>query len=318
FGQNMTSLTYSLSRAMGRMMKSGEEIIITALDHEANRGPWLALEESGIVIREVRMQPNGILDYRDLKEKVNPHTRLIALGYCSNALGTVNNVQMARELADKVGAWLLLDAVHYAAHFPIDVQTIGCDFLLCSAYKFYGPHVGMLYSKPGLLDLLPVDRLRTQEQAAPYLIETGTLNHAALAGVSATIDYIASFGSGNNYREKIVDAMETISGYEHRLGEQLYRGLSSMHGVKIQGVDFMDSQRAPTISFLVEGMTASQLCEKLSERSICAWDGHFYAIRAMEMLGLQEKGGVTRLGVLVYNTLEEIDYTISAINEIIP
>ncbi|MCZ6901101.1 MAG: aminotransferase class V-fold PLP-dependent enzyme, partial [Bacteroidetes bacterium] len=137
-------------------------------------------------------------------------------------------------------------------------------------------------------------------------------------GVSATIDYIASFGSGNNYREKIVDAMETISGYEHRLGKQLYRGLSSMHGVKIQGVDFMDSQRAPTISFLVEGMTARQVCTQFAERSICAWDGHFYAIRAMEVLGLQEKGGVTRLGVLVYNNQEEIDYTLSAINEIIP
>jgi len=318
FGQNMTSLTYSLSRAIGRALNSGEEIIITALDHEANRGPWLALEDFGIVIREVRMQPNGTLDYRDLKEKVNPRTRLIALGYCSNALGTVNNVQMVRELADKVGAWLLLDAVHYAAHFPIDVQTIGCDFLLCSAYKFYGPHVGLLYSKPGLLDLLPIDRLRTQEQTAPYLIETGTLNHAALAGVSATIDYIASFGSGNSYREKIMDAMTTISSYEHGLGAKLYFGLSSMPGVKIQGLDFKNPHRAPTVSFFVEGMTAHQLCEKLSERSICAWDGHFYAIRTMEMLGLLEKEGVTRLGVLVYNTPEEIDYTISAIKEIIP
>jgi len=194
FGQNMTTLAFSLSRALVREWQPGDEVVITQLDHEANRGPWLSLEERGIVVREVAVQPDGRLDYSDLERKVTSRTRLVALGLASNALGTVNDVAYARRLASSVGAYLLLDAVHYAAHFPVDVTALDTDFLLCSAYKFYGPHVGLLYCRPGLLDRLRTDKLRVQEDEAPFKIETGTLNHAALAGVKAAIEYIASWG----------------------------------------------------------------------------------------------------------------------------
>lgn len=164
-GQNMTSLNFSLSRAVARTLQPGDEILITQLDHEANRGPWLTLREQGIVVKEVRLLPSGMLDYEDLEHKLSDRTRLLAMGYSSNILGTVNDVYLARKLTYQVGAWLLLDAVHYAPHLPIDVQALGCDFLLCSAYKFYGPHVGILYSKPGLLDRIPTDRLRTDRKS---------------------------------------------------------------------------------------------------------------------------------------------------------
>ena len=189
FGQNMTSLNYSLSRAIGKTLLPGDEVLITQLDHEANRGPWLALREQGIIVREVELLPEGVLNYEDFEAKINERTRVVAMGMAANIFGTINEVHRVRALTHKVNALLVLDAVHYAPHFSIDVKAIGCDFLLCSAYKFYGPHVGILYSKPGQLDRLPADRLRTTDQHAPYSIETGTLNHAALAGVDAAIDF---------------------------------------------------------------------------------------------------------------------------------
>jgi len=210
FGANMTTLTFSLSKAIGNILKPGEEVIITQLDHEANRGPWLNMQENGIVVREVKLKPDGILDYDDFKNKINEKTRLVAMGLASNALGTVNNISLVRKLTDQVGAWLLIDAVHYVPHLPVDVKELKVDFLLCSAYKFYGPHVGILYSKTGLLDELKADRLRTQTQHSPYIIETGTLNHAALAGVKAAVEYIASFGTGSDFRTNVVTAMQRI------------------------------------------------------------------------------------------------------------
>ena len=197
FGQNMTTLTYSLSYALAREMAPGDEIVITQLDHEANRGPWLNLQERGIVIREVALRRDGRLDPEDLARQITAKTRLVALGIASNALGTVTDATLARRLSKEVGAWLLLDAVHYAAHLPVDVAAFDADFLLCSAYKFYGPHVGILYTRPGLLDRLPTDRLRTQDEDGPSRIEMGTLNHAALLGVKAAIEYIASWGEGD-------------------------------------------------------------------------------------------------------------------------
>ncbi len=210
FGANITTLNFSLSHAIARSLKKGDEVVITQLDHEANRGPWLALEERGIVVREVLLRKDGTLDYEDMKSKISVKTRLLAIGLASNALGTVNNIQLARELTSKVGAWLMLDAVHYAPHFSIDVRALDVDFLICSAYKFYGPHVGILYCREGLLDNLVPDRLLTQDLQAPYRIETGTLNHAAIAGVKAAIEYLASVGSGPDMRSRIVSAMRTI------------------------------------------------------------------------------------------------------------
>lgn len=315
-GQNMTTLNFSLSRAIGRMLKPGDEILITQLDHEANRGPWLTLREQGIIVKEVRLQPNGTLDYEDMERKLGDRTRLLAMGYSSNILGTVNDVELARKLTYEVGAWLLLDAVHYAPHLPIDVQAIGCDFLLCSAYKFYGPHIGILYTKPGLLDRLPTDRLRTAGQHAPYSIETGTFNHAAAAGTNAAVNFMASLGNGTLQRERLLSAMHQISQHEKALVKRLYEGLAKIAGIKIIGLPADTEWRAPTLSFTLEGKTATAVCQYLASHNVCAWDGHFYAIRATEVLGLLEKGGVTRMGISVYTTAEEVDYTIALMQKL--
>jgi cysteine desulfurase family protein (TIGR01976 family) len=315
-GQNMTTLNFALARAISRVLKSGDEVLITQLDHEANRGPWLTLRDVGIVVREVRLLPSGILDYDDFASKMNEKTKLVCMGMSSNCIGTVNDFKWAREITYRYNAWLLLDAVHYAPHFTIDVQAIGCDFLLCSAYKFYGPHVGLLYSKPGLLDRLPTDRLRTAGQVAPDVIETGTLNHAAIAGVSAAIDFLGSLGSGNSLREKLVTAYNVIALHEHRLAGKLYSGLKNIPGVTLTGQDFSSSARTPTVSFIVAKKHPLGVCQHLAQENICGWDGHFYAVRAMEILGLLEKGGVTRLGISLYNTDEEIDLTLNTIRSL--
>ena len=317
FGQNMTTLNFSLAHGIARILQRGEEVLITQLDHEGNRGPWLMLREFGIKVREVLLKQDGTLDYDDFAEKINENTRLVAMGIASNALGTVNNIKKVRQLTYKYNAWLMLDAVAYAPHFSIDVQALGCDFLLCSSYKFYGPHLGILYSRPGLLNRILTDRLRTNEQAAPYCIETGTLNHAAIAGLSATIDFLASLGNGNSLQEKLVAAYQNIGMHEHTLAVQLYDGLKKISGINIIGQDFTSDHRAPTISFTTEGKTPVQVCAHLAKKNICAWDGHFYAIRAVEVLGLLERGGVTRLGVSLYNTPEEIDVTLKEIESVI-
>ena len=315
-GQNMTSLNFSLARTMSRVLKSGDEVLITQLDHEANRGPWLTLRDFGIKVREVKLLANGLLDYTDFESKINENTRLVCMGMSANSIGTANNFKLIRELTYKFNTWLLLDAVHYAPHFSIDVQAIGCDFLLCSAYKFYGPHVGLLYTKPGLLDRLPTDRLRTAGQQAPESIETGTLNHAAIAGVHAAIHFLASLGSGHSLREKLVDAYQSIARREHNLAERLYAGLKKIEGITLIGQDFSSAARTPTVSFTSKGKTPTEVCEQLAKKNICAWDGHFYAIRAIEILGLLEKGGVTRLGISLYNTEEEVDIVIEEVRRI--
>jgi cysteine desulfurase family protein (TIGR01976 family) len=306
-GQNMTTLNFALARGIARYLQPGDEVLITQLDHEGNRGPWLMLREFGIIVREVNLLPNGTLNYDDFAAKATERTRVIAMGLASNALGTVNNVTLGRELAYRSGAWLVLDAVAYAPHFEIDVQALGCDFLLCSAYKFYGPHVGLLYSRPGLLDRLNTDRLRTAGQAAPDKIETGTLNHAAIAGVTAAVNFIASLGNGETLRQKIKDGFRHLGAHERELATRLYHGLHKIKGVTIIGPDFDSPYRAPTVSFIMENKTAQQVCAHLALKNICAWDGHFYAQRAIEMLGLLERGGVIRIGMAVYNTREEVD-----------
>jgi len=313
FGANMTGLNFVLANAITRSLQPGDEILITQLDHEANRGPWLQQRRHGIVVREVLLEEDGSLDYADLEKKISEKTRVIAIGAASNIFGTVNEIDRVRQLAYEVGALLVVDAVHFVPHLLTDVRSLDCDFLLCSAYKFYGPHVGILYSKPGALDRLDTDRLRVQTQNAPYRIERGTLNHAALAGVAAAIDFIASFGDASTLREKIVNAMGNIQKYERSLAQQLYLGLRDVDGIDIYGPPLKETQRAPTISFTVENKRPEEICKHLADQSICAWDGHFYAIRAVEAMGLMGQGGVTRMGIAVYNTPEEIDYVISTL-----
>jgi len=314
FGANMTTLTFSLSKAIGKKLDPGDEILITQLDHEANRGPWLSLEEFGITVKEILLKENGTLDYDDLENKINSRTRLVAIGLASNALGTVNQIKQVRYLTNEVGAWLLVDAVHFIPHFHIDVQALDLDFMLCSAYKFYGPHVGILYSKEGLLDQLPTDRLRTQHAEAPFKIETGTLNRAAIAGVKCTIKYISTFGSGQDLREKLVSGMEVIGSYEHELAKVLFYGLQKIDGLTIYGPSIEETPRAPTISFTVEGKTPPEVCSLLNDKGILTWNGHFYAIRPVEVLGLLEKGGLVRVGISLYNTIEEVERLLKALN----
>jgi cysteine desulfurase family protein (TIGR01976 family) len=316
FGQNMTSLNFALARAVGRSLQPGDEILITQLDHEGNRGPWLSLRERGIVVREVRLKPEGVLDEDDLIAKVNERTRLIAAGFASNLLGTVNDLQLLRRVAHAAGAWLLIDAVHAAPHFPVRATEIGCDFLLCSAYKFYGPHVGILYARQGLLDRLQPDRLRTAYQHAPYAIETGTLNHAAIAGVAAAVEFLAEQGEGADLRARLATAMQRIQDYEAGLMRVLYEGLAAIPGVVIHGLPPGAAKRAPTLALSVEGKTPEEVCHFLANENIFAWHGHFYAIRAIEVLGLLEKGGVTRLGISAYTTLDEIEAVIRAFRKI--
>jgi cysteine desulfurase family protein (TIGR01976 family) len=313
FGQNMTTLNFALSHALGREMKPKDEIVITQLDHESNRGPWLNLREHGITVREVALRRDGTLDPEDFARQVTERTRLVAVGLASNALGTVNDIPLARRLSREVGAWLLVDAVHHAAHFPIDVQALDTDFLLCSAYKFYGPHVGILATRPGLLERLRTDKLRTQEDEAPYRIETGTLNHAAIAGVKAAIEHIASWGHGGTLREKVHTAMTDIAAYEHGIAAHYFQAAREIPGVTVWGPDFSIPHRAPTVSITVDGIHPTVVAEKLGEAGLQVWDGHFYAVRAIEVLGLAESGGVVRTGICMYNLREEIDRLLDAL-----
>lgn len=316
FGANMTSLNFVLANAIGQSLEPGDEILITQLDHEANRGPWLEQRKRGVIVREVGIEEDGTLDYADFEKKINERTRVIAMGLASNIFGTVNEVERIRPLAYKVGAMMVLDAVHYAPHLLTDVIKLDCDFLLCSAYKFYGPHVGILYSREGALDRISPDRLRVQDQQAPYKIERGTLHHAAIAGVGAAVDWIHSLGVGVDYRSRIISAMDTIQTHERSLAQQLYVGLRDIDGTDVYGPSLKETDRAPTISFTLEGLHPTDVCKKLAEEGICAWDGHFYALRAVEVLELVPQGGVIRMGIAAYNTKEEIDRTLEVLREI--
>tara|TARA_Y100000022_G_C13233727_1_gene368729 strand:- start:82 stop:1296 length:1215 start_codon:yes stop_codon:yes gene_type:complete len=315
-GQNMTTLNYSLARALSKKFKEGDEVIVTELDHEANRGPWMILKEVGVKIIEVKLMQNGTLDYTDFKNKINEKTVMVCMGMSSNALGTLNNFKKVKEYLKGRDCFFLLDAVHYAPHFSIDVEKLDCDFMLCSAYKFYGPHISFLYSRPGVLQSLDPDRLVVQDQEAPYIIETGTLNHASCAGVSAAIDFISTLGQGESYREKLESAYLQISDHEFNLAKYLYESLDGFDKTTVIGPDFSSRERTPTVSFVHSDCSPQEVCAFLAKHNICAWDGHFYALKAIQQLGLESKGGVTRLGISLYNTKNEIDTVVEAIKAI--
>ncbi|TDJ12837.1 MAG: cysteine desulfurase-like protein [Gammaproteobacteria bacterium] len=316
FGANMTTLAFSLSDAFSRLWGEGDEVVISALDHEANRGPWLQLQDRGVTIREIAIDRQGYFDPDDMRSKINERTRLVAVNAASNALGTVNDLSLARELSREVGAWMLVDAVHYAPHIALDVQAMDPDFLLCSAYKFYGPHVGILYTRPGLLNFLPTNRLCTQNSAAPYRIETGTLNHAAIVSIAAAIEYIAGWGEGNGLREQLVDAMGKIYDYEHELAAHYYQHVAAVPGVKIWGPDFSATPRSPTVSITSGKISTDDAVRDLGAQGFCLWQGHFYAQRVVELLGLSENGGLIRMGVSMYNTRSEMDRLLAAIERL--
>ncbi|MCB9078823.1 MAG: cysteine desulfurase-like protein [Anaerolineaceae bacterium] len=329
FGANMTTLTYSLSRAIARLLKPGDEIIVTQLDHDANVSPWLALAEQDITVKMVDFDVEDCrLDLQHLASLLTDQTKLVAVGYASNAVGTINPIPRIAAMAHNVGAWLWVDAVHYAPHGPINVQRLGCDFLVCSAYKFFGPHVGVLWGKSALLEQLPAYQVRPANPKVPYRFETGTLNQEGLAGVTAAIDYLAEVGRvyGASFdgslavegrRKELKQAMQAIATYERRLFTSLIAGLESLPGITVYGItdpaEF--DERCPTVAFTREGFTPAQIATYLGERGIFVWDGNYYAINVTERLGVEASGGMVRVGLAHYNTQEEVDRFLSALKE---
>ncbi|MCB0193623.1 MAG: cysteine desulfurase-like protein [Anaerolineae bacterium] len=324
FGANMTTLTYNLSRSIGKMLKPGDEVIVTRLDHDANVSPWLALEEQDITVKMVDFDVEDCrLDLEHLASLLTDQTKLVAVGYASNAVGTINPIRRIATMAHNVGAWLWVDAVHYAPHGPIDVQHLGCDF---SAYKFFGPHVGALWGKFDLLEKLPAYQVRPANPNVPYKFETGTLNQEGIAGVTAAIDYLAEVGrqygtpstdqeAETDRRQELKQAMHAIAAYERQLFTHMIEQLQTIPGITIYGITEPDAfdERCPTVAFTHEGFTPAQIAAFLGERGIFVWDGNYYAINATERLGVEDSGGMVRVGLAHYNTQEEVNRLITAL-----
>jgi len=330
FGANMTTLTYSLSRSIGRLLHPGDEIIVTRLDHDANVAPWLALEEVGAIIKWVDFDLEDCrLDIDHLASLLTSKTKLVAVGYASNAVGTINPIPRIAALTHGVGAWLWVDAVHYAPHGPIDVQALGCDFLVCSAYKFFGPHIGVLWGKFDLLQQLPAYQVRPANPEPPYKFEIGTLNQEGIAGTTAAIDYLAYLGREygapfaaelsryEGRRKELKQAMKAVAAYERSLFEYLLAGLNAVPGIRIYGITEPEAfdERCPTVAFTREGFTPSQIAQYLGGQNIFVWDGNYYALGVTQRLGVEEKGGMVRVGLIHYNTREEVDRLLTVLRE---
>jgi len=316
FGPNMTTLTFAFSRAFGRELSDGDEILVTQIDHDANVAPWMALGEQGVVVRSVDVRVEDCtLDIDGLGGMLNERTRLVAVGYASNSVGTVNDVAAVTRAAHEVGAKTFIDAVHYAPHGPIDVRSLDCDFLACSPYKFFGPHQGVLYGKEEHMERLRPYKVRPAEDAAAGRWETGTQSVEAMAGVTAAIDYLAELGRRTagrtdlGRREAILAAMEAGRVYERGLSEQLVAGLTAIPGLAFYGIREPErfDHRTPTVSIRLAGLTPRDLAKELGRRGIFVWDGNYYAINLSERLGVEETGGMVRIGCAHYNTAEEID-----------
>lgn len=324
FGANMTTLTFALSRALGRTWQAGDEIVVTRLDHDANVTPWAALAEQGLVIRTVDLDPEDCtLDFADLERQLSDRTRLVAVGYASNAVGTINNVAAVVQLAHAVGALVFVDAVHYAPHGPIDVRALDCDFLACSGYKFFGPHVGILYGKAEHLAQFQPYKLRPSPNEVPYRWETGTHNHEGLAGLVAAVDYLAELGRqvapDTTSRQAALKAVMTeIQAYEQNLSGHLISGLLKIPGLQLYGMTDRDRlhQRTPTVGIRLVGQSPYDVAKALGDRGIFTWHGNFYAINLTERLGLEAQGGLLRIGLVHYNTTEEIERFLQTLHEI--
>ena len=325
FGQNMTSLTFTISRSIGRELKAGDEIVLTCLDHDANFAPWKALEERGVVIRVADIHDaDCTLNMEDLASKINSHTKIVAVGFASNAVGTINDVAEVVRLAHKVGALACIDAVHYAPHGPIDVRAIDCDFLACSTYKFFGPHMGVLYGKREHLKKLTPYKVRPLVNDVPYRWEMGTLNHECIAGITECVNYLADLGRGVNTstttrRQALLAAFREIQAYEQALAEKLIRGLLEIPKLKFYGIT--DPQqfdhRCPTVAVRIEDHSPMELANQLNERGFFTWDGNYYAINLSERLGAESSGGFLRIGLAHYNTVDEVERFLAALREIV-
>ena len=345
FGANMTTLTFAMSRAIGRDLEPGDEIVLTLLDHDANFSPWKALEERGVVIRTVKFnEEDCTLDMRDLAAKIGARTRLVAVGYASNAVGTINNVAEVVRLARQAGALSYIDAVHYAPHGPIDVRALDCDFLVCSTYKIFGPHMGVLYGKREHLKTLHPYRVRPNTDNIPNCWEWGTLNHECIAGIRACVDYWEELGRRvetglalsetrqaasllearakpalTARRAAILAAHEAIHQHERAMMERMIAGLLAIARLKLYGIS--DPQRfenrCATIVVRIEGHTPIELATKLGERGFFTWDGNYYALNLTERLDVERLGGFLRIGLVHYNTKEEVEALLGALTEIV-
>jgi cysteine desulfurase family protein (TIGR01976 family) len=323
FGQNMTSLTFALSRSIGRLLRPGDEVVISRLDHEANRAPWMAAAaDAGAAIREIEVDlATCTLDLASLEDALSERTRLVAVGYASNATGTVNPVAEIVRRARAVGALTFVDAVHLAPHGPLDVAALGADFVACSAYKFFGPHLGILWGRSELLAALPAYKVRPAEDRW----ETGTQNHEGIAGTLAAVEYLASMGErfggvapGAPRRKRLLAGMAGIEAYERDLSLLLLDGLAEVPGLTLHGLadPARVAERTPTFALTLDGWSPRAVTEALAARGIYAWDGDFYATTLIEDLGLAAAGGVVRVGLAHYNTAAEVERLLAALGEI--
>ena len=323
-GPNMTTLTFAMSRAIGRQLEPGDEILLTHLDHSANVSPWQALEERGVTVRFAGIhEPDCTLDMEDLASKITRRTKLVAVGYASNAVGTINDVRQIVRLAHAAGAMAYVDAVHYAPHGAIDVRSLDCDFLVCSTYKFFGPHMGVLYGKREHLTRFEPYKVRANTNAIPNRWEWGTLNHECIAGITACVDYVADLGQRANplashRRARVLAAFAAIQKHEQGLMKILIPGLLSIPGLKLYGIS--DAQRfehrCPTAAARIAGQTPLELASKLGDRGIFTWDGNDYALNLTERLDVEKDGGFLRIGLVHYNTAEEVERLLAALAEI--
>jgi cysteine desulfurase family protein (TIGR01976 family) len=321
FGQNMTSLTFAVSRAIGRTWNPGDELVVTRLDHDANISPWLmAAQDHGVTVRWLDFDPaDCTLNVESLSELLNERTCLVAVTFASNAVGTISEVKRVVELAHEVGALVYVDSVHYAPHGPIDVQDLDCDFLVSSTYKYFGPHTGVLYGKYELLDALTAYKVRPAPAKPAGKWETGTQSFESLAAVSAAINYIASIGGqGKGRRQRILQAMERIKHYEMTLSERFLRGAVTVPGLQVYGITNIEEleRRTPTFAVSLEGYTPEEVARYLGEQGLFVWEGHYYAVAVMERLGMLDRGGLVRIGFVHYNTFEEVDRVIAALSQL--
>jgi cysteine desulfurase family protein (TIGR01976 family) len=324
FGPNMTTLTFALSRSIGRELGPGHEIVVTHLDHDANVSTWRSLEERGVTVRFADIQENDCtLDMQHLARQITAKTKLVAVGYASNAVGTINDVKEVVRLAHQVGALAFVDAVHYGPHGLIDVRAIDCDFLACSTYKFFGPHMGVLYGKREHLKRLQPYKVRALVNEVPNRWEMGTLNHECIAGITACVEYLADLGrhvnsKSTNRRSALLSAFQTIQAYERTLAERMLRGLLDIPGLKVYGITDLQklANRTPTFAVRVDGHTPLELATKLGDRGFFTWDGNYYALNLTERLDVEKSGGFLRIGLVHYNTAEEVDGVVAALQAI--
>jgi cysteine desulfurase family protein (TIGR01976 family) len=316
FGANMTTITFHIARALGRGWHPGDEVVITELDHHANNAPWRALaKERGVTIRTVRMlTETGQLDWDDFENAINRNTKLVAIGAASNALGTINDIQRAAHVAHEAGALCYVDAVHYAPHTLVDVRELQCDFLACSAYKFYGPHIGVLYGRGDLLESLDVPKLDPAPNEAPDRLETGTQNHEGIVGAAAAVNFLASLANADTRREGLRKTFTALHERGETLLKQLWDGLHAIEGVTVFGPD-PSQPRTPTVSFVVKDLASIEVTRNLVERGVFTSHGDFYAMTVVERLGKAEEG-LVRAGCACYTSVAEVERLIEGVREI--